>query len=178
MPRLVIAGETPSTRHMMAIPCMAWLALTNANAATASHRSPKRTRSRLSAGPRSLHRAAGSAAQPIEFLPFGRGQTIAAQTLIEFCLPDPLADRLDRGLEFARQCRDAAAAVRQLDDSTPVFRCVCRCVRGIWKTPSSYFPTPITKSGQLQWSRHACLVVAALRSAATRGAASNCDETD
>jgi hypothetical protein len=25
-----------------------------------------------------------------------------------------------------------------------------RCVRGIWKTPSSYSPTPSTKSGQLQ----------------------------
>src|SRR6202521_3480377 len=88
-------------------------------------------------------------AQPIEFLPFGRGQTIAAQTLIEFCLPDPLADRLDRGLEFARQCRDAAAAVRQLDDSTPVFRCICWMRSGHWVLLLPFSPTPSTRTGQL-----------------------------
>src|SRR5208282_3621949 len=88
-------------------------------------------------------------AQPIEFLAFGRGQTIAAQTLIEFCLPDPLADRLDRGLEFARQRRDAAAGSRQLDDSTP-FRCVCWMRSGHWVLLLPFSPTPSTRTGQLQ----------------------------
>ena len=59
-------------------------------------------------------------AQPIEFYAFRGGQAVAAQTLIEFRVLDPLTDRLDRGFEFTRQLAEVAAGTRQFDDSPPV----------------------------------------------------------
>jgi hypothetical protein len=50
-------------------------------------------------------------AQPIEFLTFARGQTVAAQTFIECRLLDPLSDGLGAGLELARQLAGAAAGI-------------------------------------------------------------------
>ncbi len=47
MPRVVPAGGTPSSRHIVATGYMARLALTNSKILTGSSRSPKRTRPRL-----------------------------------------------------------------------------------------------------------------------------------
>src|SRR6202043_30221 len=90
------------------------------------------------------------AAQSIEFFALGRGQAFAAQSFIESSVLDPLADRLNCRFEFTRQRRDAAPAVRQLSDSTPVFRCVWWMGSGHWETSFSLSPTPSTKLGQLQ----------------------------
>jgi|HubBroStandDraft_5_1064220.scaffolds.fasta_scaffold974539_2 hypothetical protein len=49
---------------------------------------------------------------------------IAALTIIEFCLLDPLANRLDRGLELARQRGNTAAGSRQFHESAAIFCCV------------------------------------------------------
>src|SRR5216684_5884903 len=96
------------------------------------------------------------AAQPIEFFALGRGQAVAALTLIEFCLFDPLADRLHCGLKLARQRRDAAAATRQFNDSTPLFRCVWWMGSGHLENSFSLSPTPSTKLGQLHCARNQC----------------------
>src|ERR1700736_2458270 len=101
---------------------MAWLALTNPNAVTASSRSPEQTR------PRFCQYLALSAQHPVlppqprEFLALARGQAVAAQPFIKRCLLDPFADRIGRGFELARQLVDAAPGARQLDDPAPVFR--------------------------------------------------------
>src|SRR3984957_15823544 len=89
------------------------------------------------------------AAQPIEFVALGRGQAVAAQSFIESSLLEPLADRLNCRLEFTRQRGDAAAATRQFNDSTPVFRCVWWMGSGHLENSFSLSPTPSTKLGQL-----------------------------
>src|ERR1700719_4090322 len=86
----------------------------------------------------------------MEFFTFGCGQAVAALTLIQFCLLDPLAHRLNCGLELARQRRYAAAATRQLNHSTPVLRCVWWIGSGHLENSFSLSPTPSTKLGQLQ----------------------------
>src|ERR1700674_4414970 len=87
------------------------------------------------------------AAQPIEFFALGCGQAVAALTLIESSLLDPLADRLHCGLKLARQRRDAAAATRQFNDSTPVFRCVWWMGSGHWVNSFSLFPNTLYRNG-------------------------------
>jgi hypothetical protein len=86
---------------------------------------------------------------------FAGGEAVAAQAVIQPRLFDPLANRLGRGLELARQLADTAAGPCQLDDAPPI-------LRRVWLMRSRHLgnlllfsPTPSTKSGQLQ-SRVAC----------------------
>jgi hypothetical protein len=118
---------------MVAIGCMAWLALMKANAATASPRSPERTRSRGFCQYLALFtQHPYLAAQPIEFFALGRGQAVAAQSFIESSLLDPLADRLNASAVMLRPPRANSTIRRRYSAAYGGW------VRGIWKTPFPY----------------------------------------
>jgi hypothetical protein len=57
-----------------------------------------------------------------KFFAFTGGQAVAAQTFIQPGLFDLLSDRLDRGLELARQLVDTAVRSCQFDDAPPILR--------------------------------------------------------
>src|ERR1700704_4816453 len=136
---------------MVALGCMSWLAPTNANAATASHRSPERTRPRLLPVSPALHATPLSPGAADGVLRARSWQAVATQSFIESSLLDPLADRLNCRFEFTRQRGDAAPAARQFNDSTPLFRCVWWMRSGHLENSFSLSPTPSTKLGQLQF---------------------------
>jgi hypothetical protein len=154
--RIVAAGGDAQYGHIVAMACMVWLALTNPNAATASSRSPERTKPPLLTVSRALRAASGFRAATDEFLALGRGQAIAAQPFIESGLLEPLPSRLSGGFELARQRGYAPTGARQFDGSSPVFLSVLWMrFFGIGVLLLTFSPTPSTRTGQLEGLRTA-----------------------
>src|SRR6202453_920572 len=87
---------------------------------------------------------------------------MAAQAFIKAGLLEPVADRISRRLDLARQLVHAATRTRQFDDPPPVFRGIRWTTFRHRKLLLPLSPTPSTKTGQLQ-SRHSARLQDPLR---------------
>jgi hypothetical protein len=107
-----LGASSARTRVSLAQPAILRL---NASRATAAHRGG------YPVAP--AHAAKGKRAPKAgQLFPPAGGQAVAAQTLVQLRLPDPLADRVGRRLELARPLINRAPRAGQLDNSPPLRR--------------------------------------------------------